>query len=379
MNYVFLLLLVFPIIWLIGAKYVLRHTFNWIEFSISVVLVVGITAAFYFTGKHSMVADTEIWNGQVMKKYQRTESCPSGWRDSTDSFCSEYKTRIVPDGMTCTTNSNGHQTCTPKFKTQYKYIYDWERRWYVLDSFTTHEITRVDDRGTKEPKRWTVAYVGEPASTSRGYVNYVQAVPESLFNNSKGLSHDADIPPYPDKIRDYYRATHVITYKASIPQPLLKSLEKEIGNILKVAGPTYQANVILIVTNENDPMIRFSFERKWAGGNKNDIVVFLGVEKASMSVTWVDVMTWAKNYNNELFQVKLRDDIKSTVDHLTQPEELANTILTNVRSYYDRPEMTDFEYLEARIQPPVWVMWILVLFSVLGPILLTVVFHKNEL
>lgn len=380
MDYRFLVFLIFPLIWFVGAKWFIRTTFNWVEFGISCLVTFLLLALFFYTGKYSAIHDTEILNGQVIKKYQRTEDCPGGWNDWPDSFCSNYVTRevrVYPDR--CTTDSKGHETCYPRYKTQYKYIYDWERRWYVQDSFTTHQISRVDDQGAKEPQRWTIAYVGEPASTTHGYTNYVQAVPESLFNNTKGVTYDTTIPPIPDEVHDYYRSNHVVLYKANVNGETVKKLNLEIGNILKIAGPSYQANVIVVLTGIDDQSLRYSFERAWVGGNKNDIVIFLGIAPNQQKFTWVDVMTWARNYNNELFQVTLRNALMDYEKGLTDPADMMNVVLSNIKDKYDRPQMKDFEYLKSSIQPPTWVMWFLGVLSVICPIGLTLLFHFNEL
>ena len=373
MDYVFLLMLLFPIIWLIGAKFILHATFNWTEFGISVVVIFVASALFYYTGKHSMMSDTLVLNGQVTKKYERTESCPSGWKDYHDDFCTEYRTRVIPDGIICT--STGKTTsCRPKFKTQYKYIYPWERKWYIQDSFTTHQIKRIDEQGAKEPPRWTVAYVNEPASATENYTNYVKAVPESLFNGTKGAKYVSSIPAHP-LVFDYYRTSHVINYKSAISATELQKINLEVGNILREDGFMYQANVIVVVTDVNDPDIRYAFERSWVGGKKNDIIVFVG-RNITGGIQWADVMTWAHNYHNELLQVELRDDIMEL--NSLDAVNLATIIHNNIKTNYKRPEMKDFEYLKARIQPPTWILWIVGFICFVFPIGFTFFFHIKE-
>ena len=375
MDYKFLLLLLFPIIWLMGAKYFLRATFNWAEFGISILVVFCASALFYYTGKYSIDDDTLVLNGKVTNKEVRTQNCPSGWVDSSDSFCSEYRTRqkrVYPDR--CSTDSKGHRSCHARYKTQYNYTYPWERRWYVQDTFTKHQMTRVDPQGAKEPNRWTVAYKGEPASDTQDYTNYVKAVPESLFNGTLGATYVTSVPSHP-LVFDYYRTNHVIGYKTTAPTQLLQQLNLEIGNILREDGFMYQANIIAVVTDINDPEIRYAFEKAWVGGKKNDIVVFIGRNETN-SVVWADVMTWAHNYNNELFQVELRNAILGTQS--IDPVLFAGIIHNNIKANYKRPEMKDFEYLKERIQPPTWVLWVVGFICFVFPIGFTFLFHFHD-
>jgi hypothetical protein len=373
MDYKFLLMLLFPMIWLIGAKWFLRTTINWTEFAIAVLVVVGMSAIFYYTGKYSVTADTLVLNGKVTKKYERTESCPVGWKDYHDDFCREYNTRVVPDGIKCT-GTGQNRSCHMTYKTQYKYIYPWERNWYVQDSFAVHEIRRVDDQGAQMPQRWNIAYVGEPASAQEDYTNYVKAVPESLFNGTKGAKYVTSIPAHP-LVFDYYRTSHAMNYKSAISAAELQKINLEIGNILREDGYMYQANVIAVVTDVNDPDIRYAFEKSWVGGKKNDIIVFIG-RNPSGGIQWADVMTWAHNYHNETLQVELRDAILAMPT--IEATSLASIVHTNIKKNYKRPEMKDFEYLKARIQPPTWVLWVVGFICFAFPIGFTFLFHYKE-
>lgn len=374
MDYILLLFLLFPITWLVIAKWWLHKTFSWFEFIITCLIIIACASLFYYTGKYSATQDTEILNGEVTKKYNRTESCPSGWNDYQDDFCSEYRTRTVRDGEICSTDSEGRRSCVPKYKTQYNYIYDWEKRWYVTTTFDTHQITRLDPQGVKEPNRWTAAYVGEPASTTHNYTNWVQAAPDSLFNSSQGTQYIESIPPYP-MVFDLYKTRHAINYKSKISKDILDSINLEIGNILRTDGGVHQVHVIVVITDEPDQSIRYAFERKWIGGKKNNIVVFVG-RNADNTIKWVDVMTWAKNHNNELLQVSLRNNLMD--NNSIEPTLVAKTIQKEIRTNYKRPEMKDFEYLKARIQPPTWILWIVGFICFVFPIGLTYFFHKNN-
>ena len=79
-------------------------------------------------------------------------------------------------------------------------------------------------------------------------------------------------------------------------------------------GKKKQANIYVVFT-QFDRDYRHSFENIWNGGNKNDVVVFLGVSKdqkqnEKYKLEWADVMTFAFNKGNEELQVRLQADLE---------------------------------------------------------------------
>ena len=169
---IFWLIMVFPIAWPFVAKWLSKASFTWAELAINGVAVLIISFVVMQAGSYSQLSDTEIWSGQVTEKKMQQESCPWGWVRTTDSFCTEYRTRQVKTGETCRTDSNGRRSCTPDYTTEYNYDYDWERKWWVkTDVGRTFQIRRVDSQGRNEPPRWTEVSAGDPVAREMTYVN----------------------------------------------------------------------------------------------------------------------------------------------------------------------------------------------------------------
>jgi hypothetical protein len=224
-----------------------------------------------------------------------------------------------------------------------------------------------------DPASYTNCKKGQPASREHLYTNYVQAVPESLFNDDSELNTYADkVPVYP-RVYNFYKIDRVLQvgtgYKSAA------TLNDQLNDALKTLGPLKQANIIVILTDIADPSYRFAVERAWLGGEKNDIIVFLGLDKDT--IIWADVMTWALNEGNELFHVTLRDELVAlgTVEDVNA---VSSAVVNNVKGLYDRPNMSDYEYLKDEISPPTWVIILAIFFAIGGSLGLTFVFHRYE-
>jgi hypothetical protein len=215
-----------------------------------------------------------------------------------------------------------------------------------------------------DPAVFTNCQVGEPASIENTYTNYVQAVPDSLFNTKMGGEVYADrVPPQP-RVHSYYKINRVLNVDSQIPNAHLRELNDLLNIALQKLGPQKQANFNVIVTGITDPAFRHTVENAWLGGEKNDITVFIGVE--GTTIVWTDVMTFALNSGNELFHVTLRDELAELGTF--EPQAIAAAIATNTANLYDRIQMEDFEYLSEQITPPTWVLIIAIFLSIGGSI-----------
>lgn len=357
-------ILLVPFIWFFIAKYWLRHTFTWPELGLSMLIITVGVSVMWFTGKYGKTHDVEVWNGQIMSKARHHDTWIESYSCNCSTRCSGGKT------SSCTT------TCQTCHRTHYTV------NWSAVSTVGSINFQHLDSLSsgvyaTPDPAVYTGCKVGEPASMEHSYVNYVKAVPESLFNNKSetvAQQYIGRIPTYPP-VHSFYRFNRVINVGASVPSSVVTDLNNFISNELRALGPAKQVNIIVVLTSIKDPSYRYAIENAWLGGKKNDVVVFVGLDQ--MNIVWADVMTWALNTGNEMFHVKLRDDILElkTLD----PTTFVPVLVTDVTKLYDRPHMKDFQYLEDQIEPPTWVIVLVWLFAIGGSIGLTVYFHKNDL
>lgn len=270
-------------------------------------------------------SSTEILNGQVTGKEQNTVSCSHSYscncRTVTSGSGKDARTSTVCD------------TC-------YEHSHDYD--WDVYTSVGTISIDRVDRQGRDEPQRWTVAKVGDPAATTHTYTNWIKPAGSSLFNVGHiDLKQYGDkLPKYPGKVYDYYNIDRIVS-EVNIPN--LPAYNRYLANQLEVLGPKRQANMIFVITKNLSPTYADAIYAKWNGAEKNDIVVFLGVQNGE--IKWANVKAWSKF---DIFQVTLRDallDLK-TFDM----KRIIDTSVAVSTAKFERKPMKEFEYLSNEAQ-----------------------------
>jgi hypothetical protein len=195
-----------------------------------------------------------------------------------------------------------------------------------------------------------------------------------LFNNKDASDlYAGKIPNYP-RVHSFYKINRVLNVDAKVPGELIKTINGQLNEELKALGASKQVNIVVILTEIDDPSYRYAVENAWLGGEKNDVVIFVGLD--GTTITWADVMTWALNKGNELFHVKMRDGIKEL--GTLSAGEFTSTVTSLIAKHYDRPQMKDFEYLEEAIDPPTWVIFLSIFLAIGGSISLSVLFHYKE-
>lgn len=343
MGYYIFLFFIPTAMWILFAKLYFKHEFTFKEMAAQGAVSLFILAGLFAMGSYSQTYDTMLVNGVVTELNPEQQSCPMGWNDFTDNFCTEYTTRRVPNGQTCTT-TNGRRSCTTNYKTQYNYIYPWERRYFVeTDLNQTYEISRVDRQGVNTPPRFSEIVLGDPVTASVSYTNYIRGASDSLFNETLP---DDELPPlaYP-RVRDYYRVNRVIFSGTEASSQFHSEWNEQIAVINSNIRET-GANVILVITG-NDQNFAQRLAQAWEAHNINDVIVTIGV--SGEMVSWVDVRSWS---SNEMVNITIRDEILNlgTLDN-----ERINAILeTAITEYYDGRDMSEFEYLADDIPPPTW-------------------------
>lgn len=360
-----LALLAFPIIWPFIAKKIWHRDISWSEVGLNILGIVILVTLTIAAGRHGQTADREVWNGEIVSKKRDHDS----YVESYSCNCTSYSCGTAKSPRTCTRC----QTC---YRTHYTV------EWYATANFGGERLRRIRldylDRlsrsvyNSPDPLIYKNCEPGQHASLENTYTNYVKAVPESLFNTVvKGQAYQDKIPEYP-RVYGIYRFDRVINVDSSVEPNVVAELNNRLNETLKTLGPEKQVNVIVILTEIDDPSYRHVVENAWVGGKKNDVVVFIGLD--GMEVTWADVMTFALNKGNELFHVTLRDTLLE--EQTLSVEHVVDAVDSNIYNLYDRVQMADFEYLKGEIRPPDWVIIFAAILAVGGSIGLSFVMRN---
>lgn len=303
-----------------------------------------ILAGAFALGKGLQTSDTQVLNGQVVGKdrehghYLRPYECNC----TTSTSCSGSGTsRSCSTTRTC-------QTCYED-----RYTVSWTCR-STIGPFTIEHLDESSRRvyDTPDPARYVSIAKGDPVSRTERYTNYIQAVPGSLFRPAQASLREQFthlIPPYPEHIYDIYRIRRVLG--AGIAVPNVQVWDAQLSEALKTLGPSHQVNAVIVFVNTADPNYFHALQDAWVNGNKNDVVLVVGVDRFDAKPLWVNVMALSRTH---MAQVALRDRIQA-LETLT-PETVIPALAETIRSHYQRRPMADFAYLEAEIDPPLWLM-----------------------
>lgn len=353
MNALYLLLL-FPIVWPFIAKRLWYTEISWREMGLNIGVVVIAVTLVWLGGRGLKASDTEIWNGQVTGKEQVWVSCEHSYECNCRESCS---------------GSGKDRSCSTTCDTCYEHFNDWN--WTVRSDVGNFNISRIDRRGSHEPPRWTKVLKGQPVASERTFVNYIKAVPESLFhkNSSAKEQYKDKLPKYP-QVYDYHYANRVIPVGVQVAD--IEDWNYRLALILRELGPKKQANIIIVLAGETDSQYAHALEEHWLGGKKNDVVVVLGVPEYP-KISWVHVISWT---DRELLKVKLRDallDLKTL-----EAEKVVTLIDSHVNELFVRKPMKDFEYLWAEVTPPMWINVLAFMIAIFGSMGLTYVFQRRD-
>lgn len=324
--------------------------FSLIGFFIGAVII----SMAFFIARGSKMHDTEVWNGRITEKtrkhdtYMESYSCNC---KSVRSCSGSGKNRTCSSSQVCDTCWRRHFTVK------------WDAH-STIGSFRIKSLDETDDYvyRSPDPQQYIDTQVGEPCARTNSYTNYIKAVPESLFRPNSGelkKTFGKMLPEYPLNIYSDWKLNRVIPVGVTVPN--LKEWNQGLSEILKDLGAAKQVNAVIVIANTPDETYSYALQDHWVGGKKNDVIVVIGAPKFPERASWVRVIALT---DNELFKIRLQSEIMK-LESLTA-DEVLTAIQRNVLLLYKRKPMKDFEYLEAEIDPPMWVNVTTVCFVILA-------------
>ena len=229
--------------------------------------------------------------------------------------------------------------------------------WKAYSNIEDFQIDKLDRTSrsvykSPDPEFYKGIQKGDPVAVTRGYKNYIKAVPESIMRPAASdlkEKYAGSIPSYPLNVYSFYSLDRVLPVGVSIPD--LREWNKLLAEKLKVLGPRHEANIVIVVTKFDDPNYFYALQDAWINGKKNDIVVVIGAPEFPKKASWVNVMSLA---TTELFSVQLRDAL-SELPELTAASVIG-TLDKQVRTNFMRRSMEEWAYLDAEIDPPTWLV-----------------------
>ena len=348
--------MIIPILGIIFLITVMREKVVWWELWVVLLPSCIVIPTFKGCVEHTLVSDTERHGGIVIKAahYEKwneyihktcTRSTKVGKVTVTTNYdCSYIETHPeyfeVQDsiGEIYRVSKADFQMLSEKFGN--KVWHDMHRRYHTIDG-----------------DKWITTWNGDlkmlqPSTTEHQYVNRVQT--SKAVMGYRTLDHDEtkglyQYPPVTDKLRD----------SAILGQaPESGEADRRLMFWNAVLGEKKKVRMWLLLFNTPDRSTGLLQEAYWCGGNKNEVVVCIGVKQR-----WAHVFCWSPdgNASNSAMAIDIRDFIEEQDD--LQLVKTVDFIADQVDRRFTRKSFKEFDYLT--IELPMWAHIINVVLNVL--------------
>jgi hypothetical protein len=335
-----------------------KRRVSWWELVVPMLLSVGLIYGAKSLTEYIQCSDTEYWTGWVVKA----------------EYWEHWNELHEWDETVTETSGSGKNARTTTRIVHHSDIIDHPPTWNVIDNngisqhISSSEFERLagkwKNRGfirighgyTIHGDKYETNYSGsddlmEVVTTTHTYQNRIQAS-ESVFKFRK--------PPEQEKamygLVDYPQPVgyHAPTILGAVVDPVA---ERKLAILNAKKGKGKQIKVWIIVYQEQPMDAAISQMNYWEGGNKNELVLTVGIDK-EQNVDWGYVFSWT---DREIVKVEARDLI--TNQKKLNLSEIVTKLEPLIENQWERKHFKDFNYLS--VEPPLW-STILIFFLVLG-------------
>ncbi|MFY9493507.1 MAG: hypothetical protein WAP55_03475 [Minisyncoccia bacterium] len=352
--YVCMIMLVPVIIGLVGLI-ISKGRITFKEFFLQQAVLLVVVVVGFFMARWQSTQDVEVWSGRVVNKEKDKVSCGHSYP------CNPHP---------CNCGKDGCDTC---WDTCYRHSHDFDWNAYTSNREDWRiTIDRIDDQGVHEPPRWTQTHIGDPTAQAHGFVNYIKANPGSILRRTGAADKfKAYLPPYPNKVYDYYHCDRFLVVGVEVPD--IKQWNTMLSEINADLGAKKWVNIVFVAVGLDESEYTYALEEVWIGGKKNDLVIVAGVPNYPQ-IKWVSVFSWSIA---EDLKVELRDAILG-IGTLERRDDIGLQIhqLTDQKFIYR--SMDDFKYLMAGAQPGTAGTLILFTIGTMLSVGMTVFFWKED-
>jgi len=291
----------------------------------------------------SMTSDTEYWN-------------EIAYEVEYEGKYDEYIHKTCTERYACGTDSKGQtKYCTRTYDCSY--VEHYSPKWRIKSKngasirISQEEYIRIKNKWGNEKKTGTHsrAYTYDDGIygsfwlsrreliecmvTEHSYENRVQAA-HTVFDFQDVTEEDKKnygLYEYP-QIYDGYKQNHILGADN-------KEAEKNMQILNAELGPKKQVKAFILVFKNKSKQAGIMQEAYWQGGNKNEFVLAVGVDKEN-NVTWAHPFTWAEH---SIVKVNAREFV------LGQKKlnliEISNFLYDDLSKNFVRKHFSEFNYL----------------------------------
>jgi Ca2+/Na+ antiporter len=360
---------IIPVIFVLGGYFLFKHKLSWIEALGQLIVPALFILIFKGCAVQHRTNDTEYWNTTITKaEYYEA------WDEWIDETCED-----------CTTDDDGNTECTTydcsyrDYHSAYWQIVDNRGSKYRVSESEFNRLVKkfgnkkfVDmhrDYDLNDGDKYVASWDGsdedlEICVTRHTYENRPQAA-NSVFNYPEVPKEDIkqyDLYEYPGIVK-YQKQDHLLGMNN-------KQIEHKLNVLNAKLGPKKQLKLFVLLFYDKQRIAGQMQEWYWKGGNKNEFIVAIGVDK-NMNVQWCHPFSWTEaqqtKINTRTFieeQDKL--DLEKTVDFLYD----------EMNQRFVRKQFSEFNYLAVELTDG-QVKWLYIITFILS-LILTAIFVLND-
>jgi len=146
---------------------------------------------------------------------------------------------------------------------------------------------------------------------------------------------------YPDLTEDGDQEP-ILGYRA-LPESV-----KKLKFINGYYGKDFQLRTYLVVFKNKPYSISEKQRSYWEGGNKNEMVICVGIDTLTQKVQWTNSFSWM---DNPILELKIEDYFNSRNDRPININKFVDWYEVNGINLWKRKEFEDFEYLNITLTP----------------------------
>lgn len=369
--------LLIPVITAIVLFKFFSHKIAIWEFTIPFLATLIMILIIKFGGESAQTSDTEFLSEPA------SHAIYSEPWDEEVSCVHSYK-------CNCTKDDKGNESCS----TCYEHSYDVENHeeyWEIVSVSGVREriteakynslVLRWKNKVLEDKHRdyhsidgdWLVTYWDNQAPTlecmvsEHTYENRVQAS-GSVFNypevNEEEKKHYG-VYEYP-KIHGGYKQTNIL----GMGDSTRSTAERKMEILNAKLGKSKQVKVFLLLFKNQTEDAAFKQECYWKGGNKNELVVCVGIDDA-LNIEWCKAFSFT-----EVSEIKI--NVRNYVTDLNKLHcsKIVDYLYAEVEKSFQRKHFKEFNYLA--IEPKEWQIWLTFILTIIINVGLSAWIIKNE-
>lgn len=326
-----------PVFVLAISYYYFHHKITIGEFSVQLIVPVLLIFLLKWILSENNVTSTEYWTNPV-QKVEYFEDWDE-WIDETCECCCD------DDGNNCTTYDCSYRRYHEEYwlLTTSTGSYKITQQEFKRISNLFSNIQKVDlnrDYYRKDGDKWLSVWPGtnktlESVSTAHKYRNKIKAS-KNVFNFPDIDTSDINrygLYDYPS-IKNL-KQRHILGLDDSVNERKMEILNSRLG-------PTKQVKVFILFFTDKDKMAGQMQEWYWKGGNKNEFIICIGLDKSG-KVKWNYIFSWTEKAINK---IEIRNYIDDQIDKKIKLSEIIDYTYTILNNNFVRKQFKDFEYLK---------------------------------